>query len=61
MPVLVQVPPACSPVMRENKSIGVVLESQIVVLPSVPAFTAGLTTMVPETDGFEQPPAVVSV
>ena len=35
--VRVQTPPNCSPVIKPNKSIGVVLESQTVVEPSVPA------------------------
>ena len=35
--VLVQTPPDCSPVIKLNKSIGVVLLSQIVVEPFVPA------------------------
>ena len=36
--VRVQVPPKSSPMIRLNKSIDVLLESQTVVLPSEPAF-----------------------
>ncbi|ESU21148.1 hypothetical protein FEDK69T_26100 [Flavobacterium enshiense DK69] len=43
---LVQVPPACSPVIKLNKSIDAVLESQIVVAPSTPAFGCGLILIV---------------
>ncbi|ESU21147.1 hypothetical protein FEDK69T_26090 [Flavobacterium enshiense DK69] len=43
---LVHVPPACSPVIKPNKSIDAVLESQIVVAPSVPAFGCGLILIV---------------
>ena len=35
--VLTQVPPDCSPVIKLNKSIAEVLESQTRVFPSVPA------------------------
>ena len=35
--VLVQTPPACSPVIKLNKSITAVLLSQIAVVPSIPA------------------------
>ena len=38
---LVHAPPVCSPVMIVNKSIAVVLLSQILKLPSVPAITCG--------------------
>ena len=41
-PVLVQTPPVCSPVINKNKSIGVVLLSQIVVLPLLPAIGCAL-------------------
>ena len=34
---LTQVPPVCSPVIKLNKSIGVILVSQTTVPPSIPA------------------------
>ncbi len=43
---LVHAPPVCSPVMIVNKSITVVLLSQILTLPSVPALTCGVILIV---------------
>ena len=43
LPVRVQTPPGCSPVMSVFKTIGVVLLSQIVVAPSTPALGAAMT------------------
>ena len=56
MPVnLVHVPPVCSPVMIVNKSIAVVLLSQILMLPSVPASTCGAIFIVAILVSFGQP------
>ena len=40
--VLTQVPPACSPVIKLNKSIGTALLAHITVPPSAPAVGCGL-------------------
>ena len=37
-PVLIHVPPVCSPVIKSDKLIATVLFSQTGVLPSLPAF-----------------------
>ena len=44
--VLVQIPPVCSFVIKENKLIGVVSELQIVVAPSDPALGCATTETV---------------
>ena len=48
--VCVHVPPACSPVIKLNKLIGVTLESHIVVFPSTPAFGWAFTVTVLELE-----------
>ena len=52
--VLVQVPPDCSPVIKLNKSIGLVLESQTFMLPSVPAFGCALILIVAILESLPQ-------
>ena len=54
--VCVHVPPVCSPVIKLNKSIGVTLESQIVVFPSTPAFGCALIVIEVVTLITEHPP-----
>jgi hypothetical protein len=44
--VLVQTPPDCSAVISENKSMAVVLLSQIDTAPSTPAFGCALMSIV---------------
>ena len=46
VPVRVQTPPVCSPVIKLNKSIGVVVLAQITVPPSVPAVGCGIIVTV---------------
>ncbi|CAM4127218.1 hypothetical protein FLBR109950_16070 [Flavobacterium branchiophilum] len=59
--VLVQTPPDCSPVIKSNKLIAVVLFSQTVVLPSVPALATALTFTVAklESSGHGEVPVMV--
>ena len=52
--VLVQLPPDCSPVIKVNKLIGVELESQIFMLPSVPAFGCVLMFKVAKLESLTQ-------
>ena len=52
--VLVQIPPDCSPVIKLNKSIVVVLELQTFVLPSVPAFGCTLILTVATLESLTQ-------
>jgi hypothetical protein len=51
---LVQIPPACSPVINPNKLIAVTLVSQMVVLPSVPALGCGFMVIVTKLVSFIQ-------
>ena len=52
--VLVHTPPACSPVISENKSIEAIEESQTVTLPSTPALACGLIVIVAREVSFAQ-------
>jgi hypothetical protein len=59
--ILVQTPPACSPVINENKLMEAVFVSQTDILPSAPAVGCGLILMVASEVSFTQGGAPVSV
>ena len=59
--LLTQTPPVCSPIINPNKSIGVLLLSQIVVLPLVPAVGWALIFTVATLLSFTQGAVPVTV